>query len=288
MVLSFVQTATNLVAKVADGASMAQKSHDVDPGQDPLPLDDLVIETPAQRFNPAQHRAFGSAPTLLGKELDVPTFDRLSTEAWQRTESETLRKGLFAPSGNYVVNGLALSPEYYEAIIRNQKAFVASTGGKTVAANRLAHPERQQEKFDKSQTEPLISKHARHQVIIDDLKAQQDNLETLMEWQRVPGFWRTDEVDLRMRANQAWQQTFLGMLRTLKDNYELTTNQEVDMQQAAAYRLFRGAQSERIKQWGSYLELGRDYTRGTRLLFEQSDRKIGHALAARTVEQSIE
>ncbi|MES2876660.1 MAG: hypothetical protein V4678_04285 [Patescibacteria group bacterium] len=257
------------------------------PGEE-LPIEIQDEQETVPRFDPDQHRAFGSAPALLGKDFDVPQFERLSPEAWQRTESTTLRAGLYRPSGKYEVNGLALSPEYHEAIIRNQKAFVASTGAKTVAANRLSHPERQQEKFDKSQTEPLMSKHARHQVIIDDLRTQQDNLETLLGWQRTPGFWRTDEVDLRLRATQAWQQTFLGMLRTLKDNYELTTNQELDMQQAAAYRLFRGPQSERVKQWGDYLNLGNDYTKGVRLLFEQSDRKIGHALTERAVEPSSE
>lgn len=250
----------------------------------------IGVETSAPdaspRFDPQQHRAFGSAPNLVGRNLEIPAFEHIPDQAWARTDAAVIRQGLYGDSANYAVQGIALSPEYYEAIIRNQKSFLGSTASKTVAANRLAHPERQLEKLEKSQIAPLESKHVRHQAIIPDLQAQQDNLQTLLEWQRARGYWRTDEADLRVRATQAWQQTFVGMLSTLKDNYDLTANDELDMQQALAYRLFRGKQGERMKQWGDYLGVGAEYTRRVKILFEQSDRKIGRALAVRTVESS--
>ena len=236
------------------------------------------------RFNPSQHRAFGSAPNLLGRTLEIPALEHIPEKAWTRTDIAVIHQGLYGDSANYMVQGVALSPEYYEAIIRNQKSFLGSTAAKTVAANRLVNPERQQEKLEKSQVAPLESKQARHQAIIPDLQSQQENLETLLEWQRVRGWWRTDEADLRIRTTQAWQQTFVGMLRTLKDNYDLSANDEIDMQQALAYRLFRGEQNERMRQWGNYLREGAEYTRRIKILFEQSDRKIGRALADRTIE----
>lgn len=262
---------------------MARNTSGFDPGQEPFSFDDPELDNVSPRFNPSQHRAFGSVPNLLGKELTIAPFEHIPEQAWMRTDSAVLRLGLFSEKGAYQVNGLVLSPEYHEAIIRNQKSFLASTGSKTVSANRLNNSQRQQEKYDKSQTEPLVSKHARHRVIIEDLKSQQANLSQLLEWQRTPGYWRTDETDLRVRTTQAWQQTFVGMLSNVKDNYGLSVEEKLDMEQAMAYRLFRGKQADRVAEWGGFLRLGADYTRSVRLLFEQSDRKIGRALAERTV-----
>lgn len=263
-------------------ASRREKFPD-QPEELPLGIDTADMN-PGPRFDPSQHRAFGSTPNLLGRDLEIPSLERIPQQAWTRTDAGVLRQGLYGESAHYAVEGIALSPEYYEAIIRNQKAFLGSTGAKTVAANRLTNAERQREKLEKSQIAPLESKQARHQAIIPDLQAQQENLETLLEWHRTPGYWRTDEADLRIRTTQAWQQTFVGIIRTLKDNYDLSANEEVDMQQALAYRLFRGKQDERVKQWGEHLRLGAEYTRRTKILFEQSDRKIGRTLAARTIE----
>ena len=250
-----------------------------------LPLGIDQEETATEpRFNPSQRRAFGSVPNLLGSSIDLTSPEQIPARAWELTEPVAMRAGLHHENAKYLVNGLALSPEYYETIVRNQKAFLGSTGAKTIRANRLAHPERQQEKYDKSQVEPLVSKHARHEPIIADLQAQQDNLSTLLQWQRARGYSRTDESDMRIRATQAWQQTFMGMLQTLKDNHELSEDDQHAMEQALASRLFRGEQSRRMAAWGSYLELGAEYTRGVKLLFMQSDQKIGRALVSRAIE----
>ena len=240
---------------------------------DELPLEGIPdVESAHVRFDPKQHRAFGSVPKLLGEDLDIPDFERLDTRAWTLTDATTMRQGLYHPSGTFVVNGVSLSPEYYEQIIRSQRAFLAKTGGATIAANRLANPELAVERFEKSQTKPLEAKHARHETIITGLQQQQKTLDTLLEWQRQPGYWRTSESELRILATSAWDQVLVGMLGVLKDNHGLDADEFLDMQHALGYRLFRD--SQRISQWGEQLALGRDYTRSVRLLFQQSDAKI--------------
>lgn len=238
-----------------------------------LPFEVEEVERPAH-FDPKQHRAFGSLPRLIGGELTIPRFDQLDSRAWELTDAATMRQGLYGERGAYTVNNLAVSPEYYEQIIRNQEAFLSSIGAKALAANRMVHPERLKEKYDKSQVEPLRTKLERHKTIMNSLDTQQENVDTLLEWQRQPGYWRTNETELRVLGTSVWDQTLLAMLATLRDNYNLSVNDHINMQQALSYRLFRGSQSDRIKQWGQQLSLGHDYTRSLRLQFQQSRSKI--------------
>jgi hypothetical protein len=243
-----------------------------------LPLDgDTVVES-TPRFDPSQHRAFGSVPGLVGKGLDIPRFEQLDALAWERTDADVVKQGLYRDSARFAVDGIVLSPELYEQVIRNQNAFLTSIGGKTIAATRLNNPERAKEKFEKSQITSLESKQARHETIITQLATDEERLATLQEWKRTPGYWKTSEAQMRLMATTAWDQTFVGMLRTLKDNYDLSNEQFINMEHALAYRLFRGPQNNRIEQWGSYLQLGRGYTHNLKTLFEQSDSRIKKAL----------
>jgi hypothetical protein len=256
-------------------ARMRDRFHDQ---PETLPLDGDAIVEPTPRFDPSQHRAFGSVPGLIGKDLDVPRFEQLSPWAWEHTDADIVAQGLYRDTARFSVDGIVLSPELYEQVIRNQSAFLASIGGKTLVANRLSNPERAKEKFDKSQIASLESKQARHETIITQLAADEERLATLQEWKRTPGYWKTSEGQMRLMATTAWDQTFIGMLRTLKDNYDLSNEQFIDMQHALAYRLFKGPQTERIEQWGNYLQLGREYTHNCKTLFQQSDSRIKKAL----------
>lgn len=249
------------------------------PEQLPIEVDEPSASV---RFDPLQRRAFGSVPTLVGKNMDIPKFEQLDGHGWERTSADTMRQGLYNTSdkARYAVNGVALSPEFYEQIIRNQKAFKTSIGAKTLAANRLSNTDLTDERYGKSQTEPLVAKQIRHEMIIHGLKQQEYTLETLLEWQRQPGYWRTSENELRIMATSAWDQTFDGMLRTLRENYNLSGNELVDMQQALAYRLLRGPQDSRMQEWGEHLTVGKQYTQNVRMLFEQSERRIMRDLSA--------
>ncbi|HEY1085776.1 MAG TPA: hypothetical protein VGE34_03580 [Candidatus Saccharimonadales bacterium] len=256
------------------------RRHDNFPDQpETLPLD-IETTSASARFDPNQRRAFGSVPTLVGRDLEIPKFEHLDGHAWELTDASVILQGLYSDKARYAVNGLALSPELHGQIIRNQKAFKASIGAKTMAANRLTNPDLAGERFDKSQVHPLIAKQARHEAIIQGLEQQEAMLETLIGWQRQPGYSRTSESELRILATSAWSQTFDGILHTLRDNYGLSNDELVNMQHALAYRLFRGGQNDRTREWGEHLKIGSRYTRSVRLLFQQSERNIQRDLSA--------
>lgn len=238
--------------------------------QPPLPdMPDAPV-----RFDSQQKRAFGSVPTLLGKEIDIPPAHRLSEQALIRTEPDTLRQGLYGQAGNNAVNGLALNTKQFEIIIRSQPAFTSSIRNKTLAANTQANPLRLQEKELKSIIGSLESKQARHTGVLAGLTSEQQNLAKLADWQRVPGYWRTREADLRMMAAQAWEFSFTNILQVLCDQHGLSVSEYIDMTNALAHKLVRGPQAERIQQWGNMLGVASTYNRSVTLLFQNSARHI--------------
>lgn len=239
--------------------------------EEQLPLDVADAPSVEPRFDPDQYRAFGSVPTMLGKRIDVPPFERLDGLAWQRTEPAVLTQGLFGVEGNTAVNGLALGSEYYKAIIRNHDAFQASIRNTTQAANRQAGDVRAREKELRSVAGALHSKQDRHEKILSGLETQRDVLATLSDMQRTPGYHRhLTETDMRLLATTAWDQSFMGMLKVLKDQHDLSNNDFIEMSQALSYRLLRGPQKERIRNWGDMLTLGTRYNRGVSTMFAHS------------------
>ena len=246
-----------------------------------VPEEQLPLEIEAEasvaepRFNPDQYRAFGSVPTMLGKRIEVPPFERLDGLAWQRTEPAALAQGLFGVEGNTAVNGLALGSDFYKAIVRNHDAFQASIRNTTQAANRQTGDVRAREKELRSVAAALRSKQERHEKILSGIAAQQEGLEKLIDMQKTPGYHRRlTEVDVRMLAATAWDQSFMGMLRVLKDQHDLTNNDLIEMSQALSYRLLRGPQKDRVQNWGSMLALGSRYNRNVATMFGHSLRTI--------------
>lgn len=247
--------------------------------EEQLPLDVAEAPVSEQRFDPDQYRAFGSVPTMLGKLVDVPPFERLDSLAWQRTEPAVLARGLFGVEGNTAVNGLALGADHYKAIVRNHDAFQASIRNTTLAANRQTGEARAREKDLRSVLGALRSKQERHEKILSGLETQREVLTTLSDMQRTPGYHRhLTETDVRLLATTAWDQSFLGMLRVLKDQHDLTNNDFVEMSQAMSYRLLRGSQKDRIHNWGDMLALGTRYNRAVGTMFTHSLHEVtrGH------------
>lgn len=234
------------------------------PGMPPAPV----------RFDPEQKRAFGSVPTLLGKEIDIPPLHRLNQWALEHTEPAMLRRGLYGREGNNAVNGLVLNTTQFEVIVRSHPAFESAIRNKTLAANTATNDLRTREKELKSVLGSWESKQARHAGILTGLGRERDNLTTLAEWQRVPGYWRTREADLRIMTTQAWEMSFANILQVLREQHELSPEQHVDMTHALAHKLVRGPQAERMKHWGGMLGLAIDYNRDVTLLFEHSARQI--------------
>jgi hypothetical protein len=228
----------------------------------------------APRFVAEQKRAFGSVPTLLGKEIDVPPFHRLSELALQRTEPETLRRGLYGAEGNNAVNGLVLNTKQYEVIIRSPRAFNAAVRNKTLAANMSTNDLRKREKELRSVRGSLENKSQRHEGVLTGLDGERQTLAKLSEWQRVPGFWRTREADLRILATSAWQGSFMNIIGVLRDQYELTPEEYIDMTNALAYKLTRGPQSERMAHWGGMLGVSLEYNKSVTALFSTSLHRI--------------
>jgi hypothetical protein len=246
------------------------------PGSDAdrLPLEGLeAADQLIPRFDPDQHRAFGSIPGLIGKEVEVPPFHRLDGKALERVRSTDIREGLYGVSGNYAVNGLVLGAEEYTAIVRHAPSFQKAIQARITAANRPTNDIRTREKELRGVQAALRSKTERHQKVLSGLDGEHENLSTLKEWQHTPGFWRASETDIRVMASSAWE-SFHHMTHVLADHYDLSSNERVDVDQALAYRLLRGGQRERIGYWGEMLELGIDYNRSRHLLFEHSARIV--------------
>lgn len=242
---------------------------------------DLTVETSRSTFDPNRYRAFGSVPKLLGKEISLLDRERIDEVAWQRTDPVVIRSGLFSREGGTAVNGLVLGAGYYEAIIRNQGSFLSSVQAKTVDANRQVKDPRATEKMYHSMLGSLRNKSDRHEKIIGDLSGREQTLARLADMQRTPGYHRrVSEAELRVMATTAWESVFTGMLTALKDQYELSSDEMINMQHAMAYRLLHGdgskgnQQAELMAGWGAMLGVGRDYTHGLKALFSHSQRKI--------------
>ncbi len=226
-------------------------------------------ERPAIDFD--QFRAFGSVPRMLGSQIDVPLESSIDQLALRRVTPTVMSEALFGASGGTAVKGLALGTEFHEAIVRNHDSFLASVSGKTNNANRLTPDPRAQEKQFRSQLGSLNSKHERHDKIIGTLESRQEVLTTLLDMQRTPGYHkRVSDVDVRMMATTAWTEVFGGMLTVLKDQRGLSNDEMIDMQQAMAFRLLGGPQSDRIANWGGMLRLGARYTGAVTSMFKYS------------------
>lgn len=242
-----------------------------------LPLDGMP-EPAALRFDTEQHRAFGSLPGLVGRNLEIPDFHRLNSVALERVAPSTIMRGLFDREGRYAVDGLVLSAEEYKGIVRNVPAFRTSISATILRANRMTNDIRTTEKELNGTHAALTSKRGVHDTVISSLVYESDNLKQLQEWQKVPGFWRTTELEMRLKGNQAWNYSFRHMLDVLKDQYELAPEEHIDMVHAMAHKLFRGPQRDRVAYWGEMLSTSQNYNNARKTLFIQRTHVIDSAL----------
>ncbi len=239
---------------------------------------DGMPESALPRFNTEQHRAFGSLPGLVGRNLEIPDFPRLDNKALERVTPEGIARGLYGREDRYTVDGLVHSAEEYTGIVRNVPAFRSSISATILQANRMTNGVRAAEKQLKGTHAALTSKRAVHETVISGLANEAENLKQLKEWQKVPGFWRTSELEMRLKGNQAWNYSFRHILDVLKDQYELSPEEHIDMIHAMAYKLFRGPQTERVKYWGEMLGAGQRYNKARRVLFTQRTHVIDSSL----------
>ncbi len=246
-----------------------------DPNQ--LPLEAEGMPTPPENpalFDPAQRRAFGSVPGLIGRNMTILPFERLNGEALQRVDPGAIESGLLGREGGYAVDGVVLNAEEYTTVVRNPRSFQSAVQARTVAVNRGANEIRAEEKALKSPQHAFEGKAPKHAAYIESLVEERAMLEELLEWQRTPGYARTTEIDIVSLANQAWNLTFRGMLSTLKDQYGLTNEQHIDMTNAMAYKLFAGPQNDRMAYWGGMLRVAQHYNRVKTILFVNRQHKI--------------
>lgn len=271
------------------------------PGQpeDALPLlPDMPQPGVEPRFDPLQRRAFGSVPRLLGAKLDIPKFERLDTLAWERTKPENISAGLIGrPDGGTVVDGLVLSPEEYQAIMRSPGRFLTSVQVRTMIARRNRNDISQEEGVLKSGYESFESKRQRQATVISGLETERSCLRTLLTEQKAPAYPHTKQVDLVLVAHQTLQTSILPMLHTLKQQHGLSPEEHIDTHQALMYRLFRGPQNSRMKSWGDVMHVADDYVAAKISLFnnrqnivtriaqklqsEQNDFYIKHGISPR-------
>lgn len=233
-----------------------------------------TLEEDLSRFDPSQRRAFGSVPGLLGKGVDIPKFERLDGRALELVEPDRLRRGLLGPQDRYAVDGIVLNPEQYTAVVRDPQSFQDAIQAKTAAAARNANPVRAVEKELKSGREAFLGKWHKQRDVITGLEHEKEVLGTLLEWQRVPGFSRTSEIDIVALANEALHGTFTNMLRAYKEQHGLSTEEHHHMMQAMYYRLLRGPQRDRIANWGSMLQLANVYTGAVLNLFKGRQQRV--------------
>ncbi len=232
-----------------------------------------------ERFNPDQRRAFGSVPTLLGAKLEIPRFERLSGTALERISAESLHVGLFGAdnhgvAGRNAVDGLVLNTAEYTVIVRNPESFQSAIQAKTLAARKASNDVRLQEKELKSGYESFRQKWDRQNKVLKGFHRERQTVATLLEWQAVPGYSRTSEIDIVGLANEALNGTIHNMLKTCKDQYQLSPEDHVEMVNALSYRLFRGPQKERVANWGSTLRVAQNYTDAKINLFQNRQNRV--------------
>lgn len=252
---------------------MSVTSPNFDPMQPSFEVEGMPTP-PAERFNPAQRRAFGSVPGLLGRGMDIPPFERLDATALDRVSPEGLRQGLLGPEGRNAVDGIVLNAEEYTAIVRSPRSFQSSVQAKTVAANREVNPVRGEEKELKSGVESFRNKWRRQNAVLKGLHQEREAVDILLEWQKVPGYSRTSQIDIVSLASQAYHGTIANMLRAYKDQHQLNPKEYADMQQALAYRLFKGPQTDKIANWGGVLQVAHSYTNAKISLFQTRQRRV--------------
>jgi hypothetical protein len=244
---------------------------------DQLPLEAEHMPVPPEdtaRMHPSQRRAFGSVPGLLGRQLDIPPFERLDGTSLELVEPESLRANLFGQQGRNAVDGIVLNAEQYTAIVRSPESFQSSIQAKTVAADRSVNPVRAVEKELKSGRDAFRQKWYKQRDVINGLEHEREVLHTLREWQKVPGFARTAEIDIVALANEALHGTINNMLQAYKDQHQQTPKEHHDMVNALYYRLFRGPQNDRIAYWGKTLEVADNYTTAVLFLFKGRQNKV--------------
>lgn len=258
--------------------------------QDPqlaIEAEGMPVAALEPRFNPDQRRAFGSVPRLLGARMDIPAFERLDQTALERVSPEGLRAGLLGHDTGTAVDSIVLNAEEYTAIVRNPKSFQGAVQSKTIAARRAANPVYAEEGELKSGYQSLRSKWSRQNRVIAGLDQELSTITTLQKWQRDPGFNRSKEVDIVMLAGQAWNGTIANMLRTYKDQHDLSAEEHHAMTNALAYRLFRGPQNERIANWGNTLAVAHTYTAAKKNLFQRRQNEVVR-LGSRLAQQLSE
>lgn len=244
------------------------------PGQLPLEGEDFQNIPLEQRFNPKDRKAFGSIPGLLSRGMSIPAFEQLDGAGLARVAPQSIEANLYGVQDGTSVNGLLLNPKEYNVFVRSDTAFGRAIQSTTMAANKhTTQPERYRREA-RSAEAGFTNKIDKYDGVLKGLADEQQRLETLLRWQRAPGYARTDKLNIVVQANDAWSGTFANIVTTLADYHHLSKADAAKTNEALEYRLFRGAQSEKIAYWGDMLKLSLRYNKAKTTMFTQSQRRI--------------
>ena len=224
-----------------------------------------TVDSQPGQFNPRRRRAFGSVPKLLKFES---ASDQLTIEDHARVAPRHLQEALFTGVGSSV-NGLALNSVEYQRILVHKQRLTTKIAARGESTHALSNPVRQAEAKITTVIHVYEDLHDSHMSIITGINKEHDKLVELRRLIHSPGFALTDEADLLIRANDAWNFSFANLLRVVANQRKWTVAQTKAASAAMTDGLIRGPQRQKVQYWDDVSKLADRYALARRALFTQ-------------------
>lgn len=222
----------------------------------------IPIGEAPQRPDYNSRNAFGRAVSTAYWGIDERTFADIIPGTEELVETSELQKGLFAREGLTVVNGVALNPQEYEAIVRHPGAFAKAVINKALRANTNEPDlDTRKAKAERAAMHALEGKQPTLQDMRVGLINEEVILRRLSAEARSPGYAHMSEKQMRQLLGYVWVYTFGNMLYVNSLNKDWDSAKLESANLALMQRLLTGPQRQRVGNWRQMLELASKYNR---------------------------
>lgn len=237
----------------------------------PEPLFDVpASQKPRGRsLNPKQRRAAGAIPGIMALHPDerIP----VDVKDYERLEPSNLRRMLWhnnPAQGDYVVDGVALTPLEYKTIVRSVRGLAQSIGATVLSAPKgVGLPEGEASRREAhAKTDALTDLAAKQALVADGMTKKAARLHRLVGYLRDPGMARTSEADIRELSAEAFGE-FESILKVAGRQYGLNNDEQKSMYNSLLRALATGPQQNRIDMWTRMTLLAEQFTQRKQALF---------------------
>jgi hypothetical protein len=229
----------------------------------------------------SSRNAFGRVPKSEYFGIDPHEFDDVSDKDRAYADVEyCFTRRLYGGTSGLVVDGLALNPGEYEAIVRSPSAFAVAIAARTTNARILdGNIQRREEAVSRSVGHAITSKRERAVLVIKGLEAEQAALQKLLKEMKSPGYAHMSEADMRILAETA-RTSFDNLLDVVGRQAGWSPEQRKRAERAMNARLFDSDYRQSFAYWKKLTTVAERYVGQKINLFK---RKSKHA--SRTAER---